>query len=93
MGWIVRWLALASLTSAALGCDDGRSTPAPGNCDLIVSDVADCPAAEVLCDGVCGATHECCYPMGDRWGTVYTDCLWCHDAGPDAATDAGVDAP
>ena len=33
---------------------------------------------------MCNAAHECCYPNGDEWGVVYTDCNPC----PDAAIDA-----
>ena len=78
MIWIVLAAALAS------GCDDGPSTPAPGGCDLVVSAASACPGPQELCAGVCNAAHECCYPNGDEWGVVYTDCNPCADAAVDA---------
>ncbi|MEZ4399231.1 MAG: hypothetical protein R3B06_04385 [Kofleriaceae bacterium] len=85
-----RWLACVAM-SALWACDDGGpSTPAPGGCELVVAAASECPSAQELCAGHCGGAHDCCYPMGDGWGDVITDCNPCLDGGVDAPAAASA---
>lgn len=56
----------------------------PAACEESHQSIDDCPSAEEVCAGVCGAAYECCYCGDDgEWAIEFTDCEPCpQDAGP-----------
>lgn len=80
----MRWIALATSIAVAACGDDGPTTGPPAVCELVVAAASECPSVGTICTGHCGAVHDCCYPIGDAWGDVITDCDPCPDAGLDA---------
>jgi hypothetical protein len=78
----------ATTDSAPIDSASGEScqgSPSSG-CEQVVDDVDECPALDDVCDGVCGASYDCCYCGDDgQWKTLFIDCPSCPDAG-------GIDA-
>ena len=75
------WIAIAMSLGLA-GCGDEPRTGVPAICELVVDTPSECPSVGTICTGHCGAVHDCCYPIGEVWGDLITDCEPCHDAGP-----------
>lgn len=91
------WLALL-FTVALIACGDDeppRDPPVPScegsapiGCEEVVDNADDCSTLDEVCEGVCGASYDCCYCGGNgQWQVLYTDCPQCPDAG---ASDAGA---
>jgi hypothetical protein len=71
--------------------EDRCQGSAPIGCEEVVGNADDCPTLDEVCEGVCGASYDCCYCGGDgQWQVLYTDCPQCPDAGNSDAGGIGT---